>query len=75
MNYLNNNNLYYFNTIGLREICRYNREIFMNYNKLSKSELIKYIKSKLINDINITVPPFIYNNTIYIAKYKIAKVI
>lgn len=69
MIYLNNDNINYFNVNGLKEICQYNRDVFYNYNKFARQELIIYMKSRIgIN--NIIIPPFVYNNK-FKAKYKI----
>jgi hypothetical protein len=70
MEILNHSNLHKYNIIGLKEICRHNRDIFFNYNILSKQDLLKYFISKLNEDCIINVPPFIYNNNRCVAQYK-----
>jgi hypothetical protein len=51
-----------YNIIGLKEICRYNRDIMSSYNCLNVKDLRKYIISIINTDVIIRVPPFIYNN-------------
>jgi len=70
MNILSHSNFDNFNCYGLKELCRYNRNIFMNYNSLSKENLIDYIKSKLNDDYEINIPPFIYDNKKCYKQYK-----
>jgi hypothetical protein len=75
MDVLNHSKLHKYNIIGLKEICRHNRDIFINYNVLSKQDLLNYFKSKLNDGCIVNVPPFIYNNNSCIARYKIKQVI
>jgi len=72
---LNNSNVDNFNSFGLKEICRYNRDVFMNYNSLIRSELFKYVKNKINEGNEILIPPFIENNYKCYMRYKIKQVI
>ena len=65
---LNHSNLQKYNIFGLKKICRHNRDIFINYNILSKQDLLNYFKSKLNDDCIINVLPLTYNNNNYVAK-------
>lgn len=71
MEILDDSNFNKYNIYGLKEICRYNRDIFICYNSLLRDELINYIKSKLNNKYKIKIPLFINNDSRCIAKYKI----
>lgn len=71
MNYLNNDNFNNFNITGLKEICRYNRDIFINYNQLARDELLSYMINKINDDEKILLPSFIYNDNKYRRKYNI----
>lgn len=76
MDKLDNTNINKYNMFGLKEICRYNRNIFMNYNRMGRDELLVYVKNKINDDENIiNIPPFIYNNYKCYMKYKINQVI
>jgi len=55
-----------YNIIGLKEICRYNRDIMSGFNCLNIKDLKKYIISIINTDVKIKVPPFIYNNKRYL---------
>lgn len=75
MDYLTNDNYKRFNLFGLKEICRYNRDIINNFNQLMKDDLIIYIKSLMNDNIIIKIPPYIIKNSKCYAKYNLAKVI
>jgi hypothetical protein len=68
---LNLENFKKFNACGLREICSVNRDIFFNYNLLYKDDLRQYIKSKIIENHDIIIPPYILKEDRFISiKYK-----
>jgi hypothetical protein len=75
MNILTHSNFDKFNVYGLKEICRYNRDIFMNYNSLMRDDLCKYVLSKINEGSEILIPPFIENNNNCFIKYKLKQVI
>ena len=60
-----------YNILGLREICRYNRDIFSSFNRLSWDELYLLLCRKIDENNIIKVAPFILNNNFYIRKINI----
>jgi hypothetical protein len=60
MEYINDiDELKKMNTFGLKEICRYNRDIFSSFNKLNRKELIEWFNEILNNNTKIRKPPYI----------------
>jgi hypothetical protein len=64
-------NFYDYNIIGLREICRYNRDITSGFNSLSVIDLRKYLILKINEDNDLKIPPFIYNNKRCTSRYNL----
>ena len=63
-------NMSMFNLCGLKEICRYNRDIFSSFNYLQHEDLLSLITKNIIENGNIYIPPYILKNKDFIRKYK-----
>ena len=77
MQYINNiDELKKLNTFGMKEICRFNRDIFSSFNKLNREQLIKWFDELLNNNTKIRKPSYIYKTCLKQRKdyiYKIKK--
>ena len=70
MDTLKISNMSMFNIYGLKEICKYNRDVFSSFNYLQREDLLSLITKKIIENENIYRPPYIFKNKDFIRKYK-----
>ena len=62
MTSLTYNDLKQFNTLGLREICAYNRDCIYNFNILKRHQIVDLLITKSNQGYTISIPKFILNN-------------
>ena len=70
MDTLKISNMSMFNIYGLKEICKYNRDVFSSFNYLQREDLLSLITKKIIENEKIYIPPYIFKNKDFIRKYK-----
>ena len=52
--------LLYFNMLGLKQICRHNRDILFRFHILTRKQIMDLIKTKIYENYSILIPPYIY---------------
>ena len=62
-----------FKSLGIREICAYNRDYIYNFNLLKKEQMIKLLIEKSNEGYKIVIPKFVLNNDKYIKLNKVSK--
>ena len=70
MDTLKIDDIHKFNLLGLKEICRCNRDIFSAFNYLQHDELKILMKNQINQNNIIKIPEYIVKNTKFIRKYK-----
>ena len=62
--------LNFFNVLGLKAICTSNRDVISSFNLLNRKEILQLLITKVNEGYKIVIPPFIYKNDSYFRSRK-----
>ena len=62
--------LNFFNVLGLKAICTSNKNIISSFNLLNRKEILQLLITKVNEGYKIVIPPFIYKNDSYFRSRK-----
>ena len=62
-----------FKSLGIREICAYNRDYIYNFNSLGKKQMINLLIAKSKEGYDIVIPKFVLNNDKYVNINNVSK--